>query len=116
MIAMCLSGALAAGVALNQIIGYHHRLLLDFVAGAGFTGIAVALLARLSPAGIVPSAVLFGALEAGAGAMQRDAGIPAVAVYVAEAVMIVSVLLAAARSRGRTSEGPNVQAPRGATA
>ena len=43
--------------------------------------------------------VLFGALEAGAGAMQRDAGVPAVAVYVVEAVVIVVVLLAEAGTR-----------------
>jgi simple sugar transport system permease protein len=65
MVAMCLSGALAAGVALNQVIGYHHRLLLDFVAGAGFTGIAVALMGRNHPIGIVLSAILFGALYQG---------------------------------------------------
>jgi general nucleoside transport system permease protein len=65
MISMCLSGALAAGVALNQIMGYHHRMLLDFVAGAGFTGIAVALMGRNHPVGIVLSAILFGALYQG---------------------------------------------------
>ena len=65
LISMCLSGALAAGVALNQIIGYHHRMLLDFVAGAGFTGIAVALMGRNHPIGIVLSAILFGALYQG---------------------------------------------------
>jgi simple sugar transport system permease protein len=65
MMAMCLSGALAAGVALNQIMGYHHRMLLDFVAGAGFTGIAVALMGRNHPLGIVLSAILFGALYQG---------------------------------------------------
>jgi simple sugar transport system permease protein len=65
MMSMCLSGALSAGVALNQIIGYHHRLLLDFVAGAGFTGIAVALMGRNHPIGIVLSAILFGALYQG---------------------------------------------------
>jgi general nucleoside transport system permease protein len=65
MIAMCLSGALAAGVAFNQIMGYHHRFLLDFVAGAGFTGIAVALMGRNHPIGIVLSAILFGALYQG---------------------------------------------------
>jgi general nucleoside transport system permease protein len=65
MISMCLSGALAAGVAFNEIIGYHHHLLLDFVAGAGFTGIAVALMGRNHPVGIVLSAILFGALYQG---------------------------------------------------
>jgi general nucleoside transport system permease protein len=65
LISMCLSGALAAGVAFNEIIGYHHRLLLDFVAGAGFTGIAVALMGRNHPVGIVLAAILFGALYQG---------------------------------------------------
>jgi general nucleoside transport system permease protein len=65
MISMCLSGALAAGVAFNEIIGYHHHLLLDFVAGAGFTGIAVALMGRNHPVGIVLAAILFGALYQG---------------------------------------------------
>jgi simple sugar transport system permease protein len=65
MMAMCLSGGLAAGVAFNELIGYHHKLLLDFVAGAGFTGIAVALMGRNHPIGIVLSALLFGALYQG---------------------------------------------------
>ncbi|HNB28697.1 MAG TPA: ABC transporter permease [Alphaproteobacteria bacterium] len=65
LMAMCLSGGLAAGVAFNQLIGYHHKLLLDFVAGAGFTGIAVALMGRNHPIGIVLSALLFGALHQG---------------------------------------------------
>ena len=65
MIAMCLSGALASGVAFNEIVGYHHHMLLDFVAGAGFTGIAVALMGRNHPIGIVLAAILFGALYQG---------------------------------------------------
>ncbi len=72
LISMCLSGALAAGVALNQIIGYHHRMLLDFVAGAGFTGIAVALMGRNHPIGIVLSAILFGALYQGGAELAFD--------------------------------------------
>ena len=65
ILAMCLSGGLAAGVAFNDLVGYHHKLLLDFVAGAGFTGIAVALMGRNHPIGIVLSAILFGALYQG---------------------------------------------------
>jgi simple sugar transport system permease protein len=65
VIAMCLSGALAALVGVNEIAGVHHKLLLDFVAGAGFTGIAVALMGRNHPVGIVLSALLFGALAQG---------------------------------------------------
>jgi simple sugar transport system permease protein len=65
MLAMCISGALAGGVAVNELLGVHHRLVLDFPAGYGFTGIAVALMGRGHPLGIVLAALLFGALQQG---------------------------------------------------
>ena len=65
--AMLISGALAGFVGLNEILGYHRQLLLDFVAGAGFTGIAVALMGRNHPIGVVLASVLFGALYQGGG-------------------------------------------------
>ena len=52
------------------------------------------LFGELHPAGVFLSGTLIGALEAGAGAMQRDAGIPSVAVYIVEAVIIIVALLA----------------------
>lgn len=63
--AMCLSGALAGFVAVNEIMGVHHRLLLNFTAGYGFTGIAVALMGRNHPVGIVLASLLFGVLYQG---------------------------------------------------
>jgi ABC-type uncharacterized transport system permease subunit len=57
----------------------------------------------LHPAGVVVTGTLSGALEAGAGAMQRDAGVPAVAVYVVEAVVIIVALLATAPKGGWSS-------------
>lgn len=63
--AMLLSGALAGMVGINEIAGVHHRLLPDFVAGAGFAGIAVSLIGRSHPLGIVIASVLFGALYQG---------------------------------------------------
>ena len=65
--AMLISGALAGFVGLNEILGYHRQLLLDFVAGAGFTGIAVALMGRNHPVGVVLASILFGALYQGGG-------------------------------------------------
>ncbi|MEY8875979.1 MAG: ABC transporter permease [Leptothrix sp. (in: b-proteobacteria)] len=65
VLALMLSGALAGGVGINEVSGVHHKLLLDFVAGAGFTGIAVALMGRNHPVGIVLAALLFGALAQG---------------------------------------------------
>ncbi|WP_157019320.1 ABC transporter permease [Mesorhizobium xinjiangense] len=65
VVTMMISGALAGMMALNPVMGDQHRLQLDFVTGAGFVGIAVALMGRSHPAGIVPAAVLFGMLYQG---------------------------------------------------
>jgi general nucleoside transport system permease protein len=65
MVAMLISGALAGMVGINEVAGVHQRLLLDFVVGAGFAGIAVSLIGRNHPAGIVLAALLFGALYQG---------------------------------------------------
>lgn len=65
IITMMLSGALAGMMALNPIMGDQHRMQLDFVSGAGFVGIAVALMGRSHPAGIIPAAILFGMLYQG---------------------------------------------------
>ncbi len=62
---MALSGALAGLVGINEIAGVHHRLLLDVVVGAGFAGIAVSLIGRNHPVGILLAALLFGALYQG---------------------------------------------------
>jgi len=65
MLAMAISGGLAGMVGMNEIAGVSGRLLLDFVAGAGFTGIAVSLMGRNHPVGIVFSSLLFGILFQG---------------------------------------------------
>jgi len=65
MIAMMLSGALAGCLGLNELMGVQYRLLLEFTAGYGFVGIAVALMGRAHPLGIVLASVLFGALYQG---------------------------------------------------
>ncbi len=65
MLAMMVSGALAGQVGINELAGVQHRLLLDYVVGAGFTGIAVSLIGRNHPAGIAAAALLFGALYQG---------------------------------------------------
>ena len=65
MITMAISGALAGLMAVNEILGVQHRLVLGFVGGAGFVGIAVALMGRSHPLGIVLAAMLFGLLYQG---------------------------------------------------
>ena len=65
VVAMLVSGALAGCMGLNELMGVQHRLVLEFTAGFGFTGIAVALMGRGHPVGIVLASILFGALYQG---------------------------------------------------
>ncbi len=103
--ALLWSGAFAGLSGGVEITGVTYTLFQNLSPGYGFTAIAVALLARLHPIGIVLTGILFGALEAGAQGMQREAGVPAVTVQVAEATIILAVLLAevlARRAAART--------------
>ncbi len=72
ILAMVISGGLAGMVGINEIIGVHHRLILDFPAGFGFVGIAVALMGRNHPLGIFFAALLFGALYQGGAELSFD--------------------------------------------
>lgn len=98
-LALALSGAIAGLAGGVEVAGVSYALFQNLSPGYGFTAIAVALLGRLHPVGVVIAGLLFGGLEAGAGAMQREAGVPAVAVYVVEAVVILTLLLAASARR-----------------
>lgn len=99
-LALLLSGAMAGLAGGVEVSGVSYALFQNLSPGYGFTGIAVALLGGLHPAGILVAGILFGALEAGAGAMQREAGVPAVAVYVVEAAIMIVALLATAPAGG----------------
>ncbi len=65
IIAMILCGSLAGFVGINEIMGSNHRIILNFQAGIGFTGIAVSLIGRNHPLGILLAALLFGILYQG---------------------------------------------------
>jgi simple sugar transport system permease protein len=106
--AFVLSGALAGLAGAVEFSGVTFALYDNFSPGYGFTAIAVALLARLHPLGVLATALLFGALEAGANAMQRDAGVPNVVVSVVEAALILLVVAAdrwQARAAARSEAG-----------
>ena len=72
VLTLCLSGALAGFVGVNEILGVQHRLILDFTAGYGFGGIAVALIGRSHPAGVALASILFGALYQGGAELAFD--------------------------------------------
>jgi len=72
ILSMTLGGALAGMMALNEILGAQHRLILGFTGGYGFVGIAVALMGRSHPVGIILAALLFGALYQGGSEIAFD--------------------------------------------
>ena len=92
--AFILSGAVAGLAGAIELTGVTFALYENISPGYGYTGIAVALLARLDPLAVVASGLLFGALEAGASAMQRDAGVPSVVVSIVEALIILGLIVA----------------------
>ena len=97
---LLISGALAGLAGALEVCGVTGRLFENLASGYGFTAVAVALLARLNPLGVLPAAFFFAALATGSGAMQRVAAVPSVAVQVIEALVIFfSVGLAMPKSR-----------------
>ncbi len=85
---LLVSGGLAGLAGALEVSGVTGRLFENLSAGYGFTAIAVALLARLNPLGVLPAAAFFAALSTGSGAMQRLAHVPSVTVQVIEALVI----------------------------
>jgi simple sugar transport system permease protein len=72
MITMLISGALAGLMAINSVMGEAERLVIDYVQGAGFVGIAVALMGRSHPVGVLLAALLFGALYQGGAELEFE--------------------------------------------
>lgn len=91
--ALCISGALAGLGGASEVLGVQHRLFDQVSAGSGFgfTGIAVALLAKNDPIGIVFAALLFGALNAGAGTMQLEANVSQKIITIIQGLIIFFV-------------------------
>lgn len=98
------SGALAGIAGASEVGGVTWALYEGISPGHGYTAIAVALLARLDPRWVLLSATFFGALQAGGAAMQREAGVPAVAVQIVTALVLLGVLAAARWRQLRSQE------------
>lgn len=91
VLAMALAGGLAGLAGATQVTGVLGRASPGFSAGIGFDAIAVALLGRSHPVGILLAGLLFGALEAGGRQMQVDAGVSIDLIGIVQALIIVFV-------------------------
>ncbi|MCV2446596.1 ABC transporter permease [Paracoccus sp. DMF] len=89
VLAMLISGALAGLMAVNNVMGEAERLVLNAVEGAGFIGIAVALMGRNHPFGILLAALLFGFLYQGGGELALWTTIPRELIVVIQALVIL---------------------------
>lgn len=92
VLGMALSGALAGLAGAVQVSAITNRLFERFSSGWGYEAIAVALVARLNPLAIVPSALFFGALDNGAQAVQRVQGVSPVLVQATQGLVIFMLL------------------------
>ncbi len=97
------SGGLAGLAGAVEVTGITFALYENISPGYGYTAIAVALLAGLNPALVIVTGVFFGALEAGAAALQRDVGVPAVVASAVEAAIVLAVLALRPRGQRATS-------------
>lgn len=88
---LCISGAFAGLAGATEVMGVHYKLFDQFSSGFGFTGIAVALLAKKNPLGVIPAAILFGALSSGAGTMQLEADVPQKVILIIQGLIIFLV-------------------------
>ena len=89
MVAMLISGALAGMMAINNVQGEAERLVLNAVEGAGFIGIAVALMGRNHPFGVFLAALLFGFLYQGGAEIALWTSIPRELIVVIQALVIL---------------------------
>ena len=94
MLAIGLGGGFAALAGLCSVLGVQHRLMDGLAGGVGFLGVVVALLARLNPLAVVPTAILYGGLQVGGNAMQRQSGLPTSAVLILESLIVLLILAA----------------------
>ena len=89
MVTMMISGALAGMMAINNVMGEAERLVLNSVEGAGFIGIAVALMGRSHPLGVFIAAILFGFLYQGGAELALWTSIPRELIVVIQALVIL---------------------------
>lgn len=91
VVAMSLAGSLAGLAGANEVLGLNYRLVPSFTSGYGFDSIALALLGKNHPMGVVLSALLFGFLRNGSRQMQLKSGVPIDIVSILQALILAFI-------------------------
>lgn len=84
-----LSGGLAGLAGVGEVAGLHFQVMASLSPGYGYTGIVIAMLARLNPMGVIPAAIFFAAVATGSESMSRATGVP---VYLGDVIQGASLL------------------------
>jgi simple sugar transport system permease protein len=89
-----ISGALAGLAGVGEVAGIHFQVMAGLSPGYGYTGIVIAMLARLNPLGVVPAAIYLSIIITGAEAMSRATGVPVFAAEVIQGASLLTMLAA----------------------
>lgn len=92
--AAAISGALAGLAGIGEVAGLHYQVMGEISTGYGYTGIVIAMLARLNPFGVVPAAIFFAAVMTGSEAMSRATGVPVFLAQVIQGTALIAMLVA----------------------
>lgn len=91
VVAMAMSGGVAALAGITEVLGKQYRFIEGFSPSFGFTGIAVAVLGKNNPIGVVLSALLFGIMDTGALRMSRETSVSSSIIVVIQSLVILFV-------------------------
>lgn len=94
IITAAISGALAGLAGVSEVAGLHFQVMAGLSPGYGYTGIVIAMLARLNPLGVIPAALFFAMIITGAEAMSRATGVPVFLADVIQGTALVTMLVA----------------------
>jgi ABC-type uncharacterized transport system permease subunit len=109
IVTMFISGALSGLAGTGELFGVQYRLRPDLSPGYGYTGIIVAMLAGLNPIGVIPAAILFGAIINGSAQMRIATGVPTALTSAIQAIVLLFLLSAQVLSRFRVRRSEHVE-------
>jgi ABC-type uncharacterized transport system permease subunit len=89
-----ISGGLAGLAGVGEVAGMHYQVMASLSPGYGYTGIVIAMLARLNPLGVVPAALFFAAVATGAETMSRKTGVPVFLADIIQGASLICMLVA----------------------